>query len=65
MYVLADQEDINCSQIKIVKIRHGCHAFSASVHTGIELFPSSARFVSIFAHLSYHDSLALVLKDVT
>ena len=37
VYVLADQQDIDSSQIEVVEVRHGCHTLPASMHTSVEL----------------------------
>jgi hypothetical protein len=36
--VLADEEDIDSTEVEIVKVGHSRHAFSASMHTGVELY---------------------------
>lgn len=65
--VLADQENIDCAEIKIVKVWHSGHAFSSGMHTSIELrLDEPHAFVrSCSVSGTYHYSLALVLEYVT
>ena len=35
--VLADQKDVDCTEIEVIEVGHCRHAFSASMHASVEL----------------------------
>ena len=63
-HVLRYEEYVDGTEIEVVEVGHCRHAFSAGMHASIKLRDCQSR--SWLLRLStHHDSLALVLKDVT
>jgi hypothetical protein len=62
-HVLGDEQNIDGAQVEVIEVRHRRHAFSASVHSSIELCNQSVTKLRANSS-TYHDCLAFVLQNM-